>query len=353
MNNKTEKKNQRGDFSFVEAVKSVTADINSRARDILAKRFGFGEKKGLTLSQIGDEYGITRERVRQIIQESLNKVKKKAKTDELFQKAEEIARFTVESEYGIIAKEELKRNVLAEQEKEYNFVDFIVHCSEELSEIALKGKIREAVVLNDFDLSRWEHLHSVAGEILKKKNEAIKTGHFFKEFSQESEIDFAEDEFLSYLRVSENIQRNVFDKWGLREWREISPKGTRQKAYLVMKEIGRPLHFREVADLIYKLGLNKKEAHPQTVHNELIKDDKFVLVGRGIYALKEWGYRSGTVKDVIENILKSKQNPVHRDEIVKEVLSVRDVKKATVIINLNNFFEKRDSRLYALKKNNK
>jgi len=100
MNKEERKKTNK--ISFSEAIKSVTGGINERARDILAKRFGFGRKKGLTLSQIGDEYGITRERVRQIIQESLNKVKRETESNELFAKVEELTKFTVESEYGII-----------------------------------------------------------------------------------------------------------------------------------------------------------------------------------------------------------------------------------------------------------
>ncbi len=341
-------KQSKQKISFAEAVKSVIVDVNERAKDILAKRFGFGRKKGMTLSQIGDEYGITRERVRQIIQESVNKAKKRAEKDKLFREAEGAVKFTVESEYGIIPRDDLKEKVLDEK-SEHNFVDFIVHCSEELEIIESDKKVEDAVALADFDFSEWERLHNVAEKVLADKAEALELEHFFDHFGRHLE-DFDKEKFEKYLQVSRNIKKSVFGKWGLAHWSEINPKSTRQKAYLVIKESGKPLHFREVADLIYKFGLSPKEAHPQTVHNELIKDDRFVLVGRGTYALSEWGYQRGTVKDVIENILKDKQNPVHQDEIVREVLSVRNVKEATVIINLNNFFEKKDAGRYMLKR---
>ena len=103
----------------------------------------------------------------------------------------------------------------------------------------------------------------------------------------------------------------------------------KDKAYLVFKKENKPLHFTEVASLI-------DSALPQTVHNELIKDSRFVLVGRGIYALKEWGYERGYVKDVIFKVLKSAQKPLDREEILEKVLEQRIVKKNTVLLNLSN-----------------
>jgi DNA-directed RNA polymerase delta subunit len=103
--------------------------------------------------------------------------------------------------------------------------------------------------------------------------------------------------------------------------------------------------------LIDRHGLQKgkKKTHPQTVHNELIKDKRFVLVGRGTYALSEWGYKRGTVKEVLEEILRKHSRPMKRGDIIKKVLEVRQVKKSTIVINLNTFFAKIDKDTYALK----
>ena len=51
------------------------------------------------------------------------------------------------------------------------------------------------------------------------------------------------------------------------------------------------MHFKEVAEAISKTF--GKKTHYATCHNELIKDSRFVLVGRGMYALAEWGYQAG------------------------------------------------------------
>ena len=160
-----------------------------------------------------------------------------------------------------------------------------------------------------------------------------------------------ESEVIGYLEAAAPIQKNKFGKWGLTHWKEVSPKGTREKVYLVLKENKKPLHFTEIAKLIDKYKLGKRKAHPQTVHNELIKDDRFVLIGRGIYALKEWGYFEGTIREVLENILKKSPKPLTKEEILDKVLKMRLVKKTTVMINLNNskiFQKQRD--LYSVKK---
>ncbi len=135
------------------------------------------------------------------------------------------------------------------------------------------------------------------------------------------------------------------------DWMEVSPKGTLERVYLALKEHKKPLHFTKIAELINEYKLSKKKAHPQTVHNELIKDARFVLVGRGIYALEEWGYFSGTIKDIIEIILKTNNRPMMKDEIVEKVLKMRKVKKTTVMINLNNRkLFKKEGEFYKLKK---
>jgi DNA-directed RNA polymerase delta subunit len=94
------------------------------------------------------------------------------------------------------------------------------------------------------------------------------------------------------------------------------------------------MHFNEIAKAIKDSEFKRKEVTTQAIHNELIKDKRFVLIGRGIYALKEWGYEKGTVADIISKVLKEANEPLHRDEIVKRVLKSRFVKETTILLNL-------------------
>ena len=111
------------------------------------------------------------------------------------------------------------------------------------------------------------------------------------------------------------------------------------------------MHFAEIADRINKIEFDKKKANAATVHNELILDNKYVLVGRGLYGLKEWGYKKGTVAQVIKEILEASGEPMSRDELIEKVLDKRMVKKTTIILALmdKEMFERAGDK-YKLKK---
>ncbi|MCK5466742.1 hypothetical protein KAI56_04600, partial [Candidatus Parcubacteria bacterium] len=155
----------------------------------------------------------------------------------------------------------------------------------------------------------------------------------------------------SYIEANKIILKNILGEWGCEKWSYINPKNIKDKSYLSLKKNKKPLHFTEIADEINIIWTKKKKTNSQTVHNELIKDDRFVLIGRGIYALKEWGYEEGTVLDVIIEIMKEKYREMKQGEIIKEVLKKRQVKENTIVLNLQNkgCFEKLNGKIYRLK----
>ncbi|NDE68292.1 hypothetical protein EB052_01660, partial [bacterium] len=136
-----------------------------------------------------------------------------------------------------------------------------------------------------------------------------------------------------WLKLSKRIGKNAIGEWGVAHSPNIKTKGMRDYAFLVIRKHGSPIHFREVAKQIGVVF--KKKAHVATTHNELIKDPRFVLVGRGLYALSEWGYMSGVVKDVIKKILE-KHGALTKEEIIDKVLKERYVKENTIMVNLQN-----------------
>jgi len=90
------------------------------------------------------------------------------------------------------------------------------------------------------------------------------------------------------------------------------------------------MHFREIAELTGdRFG---KRINVATMHNELIKDERFDLVGRGKYALSEWGFYGGTVAELVSEILKKKKS-MTEDELIKAVLERKMVKESTIKIN--------------------
>ena len=162
--------------------------------------------------------------------------------------------------------------------------------------------------------------------------------------------EMSEKALFSWVELCRGISQNPFGEWGFVGSPEVSPKGVKDKAYLIFKKEKTPLHFTEVAALINQAAFSGRQAHPQTVHNELIKDPRFVLVGRGTYALSDWGYEPGTVRDVLVSALKKAETGLTKEEIIKTVQAKRLVKENTILLNLQNkkVFKKIDSERFTL-----
>ncbi len=340
-------------FSFIEALEVFLERLPARSRTIVEARFGIGEGKDQstpkTLEEIGKSYGITRERVRQVIGSALSSLRKEQGRPEV-KAAEAYIQSTLEKKSGIMGADALLET-LASDERERGALLVFLEC---LSGVRYEkpAKDREAAYMTEgFSLTAWQKVADTAKKILAEKKESLDSVSLFGSF-RKSGGSLDETAFFDYLSVSKDVKRNVFGQWGLSGWNDIKPRGTREKAYLVLKTKKKPLHFREIARLIDEYGLHARtrKSHPQTVHNELIKDKRFVLVGRGIYALAEWGYKKGTVKEVVEEILRGAKEPMSRETILDRVLKVRKVKKSTVIINLNMFFSRVGKDTYTIRK---
>lgn len=336
--------------SYQKLTQEALENLNERSRSILEKRFGLFGKKKETLEKIGKDFGITRERIRQIIADSFRKLGKKEKGGEMEDFSQKIV-FTLEKRGGIISQEELLSSLAGENPRERNAFLFLLKCLGEIREIEFQGFIRSSWCLSEFSLDKIRETEKEALVILREEKKILSLEWLAERIEKKSQSENIKAfEAKNYLRVLDKVRSNKFGKWGLAEWPEITPKNTRDKIYLTLKENKKPLHFREIARRIDESGLSQKKAHPQTVHNELIKDKRFVLIGRGIYAISEWGYSEGTVRDILKKIL-GESGPLSKDEIFEKVFKQRKVKKATVMINLNNprFFERRGD-IYELKK---
>ncbi|MFA5778300.1 MAG: winged helix-turn-helix domain-containing protein [Candidatus Paceibacterota bacterium] len=148
--------------------------------------------------------------------------------------------------------------------------------------------------------------------------------------------------------MSKTVSKNPLGEWGKTSSPNIRTRGVKDYAFLVMRRHGSPMHFKEVADAISKTF--GKKTHYATCHNELIRDSRFILVGRGMYALAEWGYKTGIAREVIQDILKREGMPLSKDDVVTKVMKERYFKKNTILVNLANskYFKKNKNGLYTI-----
>ena len=356
----SQEKQQAASFNPDELISALLKNLSNKESDILARRFGLLGKEKETLEQIGKHYEITRERIRQIETATIKKIKELKDFKNQMETAEHYITHFLENYGGLMEENFLLNEINLAEPNQNNYqasrfilnhllsdkIETVKPDSEFLSgwrlPIVSLELIRQAVKIlaeiidQEKKLLKAEELLElfVASEFYKNNKEqisALKIGLTDQDLSQEI------DKLIhSYLKISKKIEQNILGEWGLSHWQTIVPKRMSDKIYLVLRKVGKPLHFTEIADLINRQNFDKKVAYPATIHNELILDDRFVLVGRGIYALKEWGYEPGTVLDVILDILNKAEKPLTKEELVKAVLDQRLVKKSTIYLSLTN-----------------
>jgi DNA-binding winged helix-turn-helix (wHTH) protein len=336
-------------FKPKQVTKRLLSVLSSRAQDVVTGRYGLGsDPKRQTLEAIGKKYKITRERVRQIENYSIANVRKSkeyAKEKAVFDELHAIV-----TSLGSIVSEEELLNFFAKDRATQNHIHFLLVVGEAFT------KEKEDV--------EFKHRWHVDKELSKKIHESLRklystlsddqillesdmVERFLEHLKDVSDKYKNEEIAKRWLALSKLIDKNPLGEWGKADSPNINAKGMRDYAFLVIRRHGSPIHFREVAKSITELF--KKKAHVATTHNELIKDPRFVLVGRGLYALAEWGYMSGVVKDVIRGIIE-KNGPLTKEDIVKKVLKERYVKENTIMVNLQNpkFFKKQKDGKYAI-----
>jgi DNA-directed RNA polymerase specialized sigma subunit len=311
-----------------DVLKTIDQD---REKEIISRRFGLFDRKE-TLEQIGELLGITRERVRQLEKSILTKLRNKAEKGELpnLDSYESIILNNLKDN-GNLARVTAIANDLKSQslKLDQSRIAFLAELSPKLSAIDENDYIYLAVGNSkDFnDKSIKEGVDKIIKAITK-----IGEPTDIAKIAQEAKISDSK-QAQALASISKQLA-SLNGKWGLVKWPMVNPKNIRDKIYVILKENNRHMHFNEIADAIQKSDFKRKNVTTQAIHNELIKDKRFVLIGRGIYALREWGYKKGTVSDIISEVLKKEGKALHRDEIVKKVLESRYVKETTILLNL-------------------
>lgn len=329
--------------------KRILSVLQDRAHDVVVSRFGLtpdAERK--TLEAIGKKYGITRERVRQIENAALATIRKSdvySAEKEAFAELKE----ALLSLGSIVAEEELLSSLAKDEELKNHFHFYLV----------LGDEFKKHAEDDEFH-SRWTIDEKMSDDVhtaLKSLYENLSTdelvpeseiiSRFLEELKEINQEYLNEEIARRWLGMSKSIKSNPLNEWGVSDSPNVKTRGIKDYAYLIMRKHGNPMHFREVAKAIESTF--GKKTHIATTHNELIKDSRFVLVGRGTYGLAEWGYKPGVVKDVIKEILK-KNGPMSKEDIVEKVLKERFLKKNTILVNLQNskYFKKNKQGLYTL-----
>jgi hypothetical protein len=305
-----------------------------RERAIITRRFGLFDRRE-TLEQIGELLGITRERVRQLEKAILIRLKIAAE-DNKVPAIHDVERTLIRdlSETGRVARvQDLTERLIGKDNdaRHRAHVAFIAELSPNLVVLSESDNYYHAVGIKEYGDEKKikAHVDEIV-KTVKKHGEPLQIEALHAKLQHENPTQ------VRALASTSKQLAHLKDNWGLTKWPTVNPKNIRDKIYVILAENSEPMHFSEIANAIKGSAFKRKDVTTQAIHNELIKDKRFVLIGRGIYALDNWGFSKGTVADIISDVLKQAEEPLHRDEIVKRVLKSRQVKETTILLNLQS-----------------
>lgn len=373
----TQKEEEVANLDAVEIINNLFGELSERERDVLVRRHGLHGDSKETLESIGTAHGLTRERIRQIETSSIKKLQQLKRLDDYVSNLKKVIYQLLEEHGGLMERDYLldilvefsTRGASSDREDTHkNYLNFLITklLFKEFEEASNYKHFKNSYKLKFQDLTHFEEIVEDILNYIKEQKKIHKTEeliHAIREFEsfnrhkdklnaggtldisavlrsehyeENAELVNEYKALYSILKAAKRIEQNKFGHWGAHNWREIKPKTINDKIYLVLKNSGQPMHFAEIADRINQVAFDSKIANAATVHNELILDSKYVLVGRGLYGLKEWGFKKGNVADVVEEILMQNEEPLTREEIIEKVLDKRMVKKATIVLALMN-----------------
>ena len=332
-------------FRPKQKTKAILSYLDKKPRDVLEQRFGLSGDSPKTLEAIGQGYGITRERVRQIEEDALRRLHKSeafAESQEVFDELKE----KIDMLGSVVHEKEFLNNVGGESSAK-NHIKFLLVLGDDFNHLREDDEFHHRWTI---DQNKTEKIHEAFRRLHKElsPDDLLPEKEIFSRFLNHIKnlaVNIDRDAVPILIKISRIIAPNALGEWGHISSPNIRPRGVRDLAFLTMRKHGSPMHFTEAAEAINKIF--SRPVNTQTVHNEFIKDDRFILVGRGLYALKEWGYESGVVRDVIKKILLA-NGPLPKEEIVKVVMKERSVKENTILINLQNgeYFKKNPDGSY-------
>lgn len=309
--------------------------LTQKERFVVERRFNLDNKERATLEEIGQHFSVTRERIRQIEKNALSKLRRNLENCKLIE-ISDIAYELIQTSGGVMKEELLVSKLLQNQlDISIETLQLILTIDKRFNRLPNTVLFYPYLKLAEINQGNIETLCRQTYDFLEKTKETVSIDQLYKALVIDKKLEIDKTLFASIIQIDKKIKLVNSDLVGLFEWRHINPRTLRDKIYFVLRSAKEPMHFVDIANKIIESSFDKKKINLQAVHNELIRHNDFILIGRGIYGLSEWGFKSGTVAEVISSILKSKES-MSQEEIIAEVMKQRKVKPITVILSLKN-----------------
>lgn len=332
---------KKGLQNLKKTINDLLVLLSEKEKAVIQQRFNlFGSGKK-TLEEIGMQFSVTRERVRQIESNALAKIRRNVFNTDMQYIHQHISRLLKKN--NGLARKDLIIKEIKNVMKGYgieNIDTYSINLALELH--SMIDVVGNTISFHPY-LKRKEikgsDLKSVSATLIKELKKAGDTRDI-KEIHDDlktnlEELDFDLTKIKALIKIDKRLKLVKKNQIGLTEWRHINPRTLGDKTLYILRNEKKPMHFSAIVKKISEAKFDQRKVNPQAVHNELIRNSNFVLIGRGIYALSEWGYQKGTVAEVVVRALRE-EGEMSQDEIVKYVLDRRQVRKITIILALKN-----------------
>lgn len=325
---------------------------DERSKDVITRRYGLVTGERETLEEIGQIYGVTRERIRQIETRSLKKMRHSNTRSKvpLTQLVENIF-----SENGYIISSDEADKLIPKVIKNCPFDG-----SSLLDLISDLGWIQRHKVgdINFYSAKLGEVKLSDLMEkivlILKKDGGLLDTESIIRRLPFDEKVERAvlHSIVLKFCGIDPRIEEKISNKFTL-----YSNHG-RSKVWVslitqVLEEEGAPLHFTEIANRFHDLFKSEVQLiDHRRVYAILVENRVFAHTGiRGTYGLTKWGLRKESTADLALECIKKAGFPLHFKQIYNYICKYKDSRQASIkqILESSGKFEKMGKAIYGIK----
>lgn len=342
-------------------LKNVLQYCKPKEQLVLVRKFWLltGGKE-VPLQRIGKDYNLTRERVRQIEAQALMRVRRLMVGNAMYIDLIEDAKKMLRDEGGMLIEDTMINKIV--NLKKYEFsrqeIKLILVSDFDITYLKRNKNFNKCFYIDPLFEDFLTVVALYTKDYFKKRWESVDiyefATHLKSEFAKKyDQIIFLKNDqfFLNFFASLRDVK--LFDgKLGTADFVDVHPKTIKLKILYTMRRLAKPVHFQELPAKIMD-HFPAKNIKVNTVHNELVKNnDYFVNLGLGLYGLKEWGFKGGTVVDIIARIFQQHNRPMSVKEISKELLKEKMVSPNTILLNLQKYkelFERTDKWVYQIK----
>ncbi len=321
-------------INFSEVMDSLLGLLTSKEKSIIERRFLLKNGKKETLESIGKSYSITRERVRQIESVAMKKLAR-ISMEPSIRYIHDLAHSILVANGKIMAEDrlisEMLKNLKDANNVNVNAMKLAICVSDKILKQEKNQFFRSFWYTKDLKIQEIKSAVQKITQIIEKHGDTLSIESLNSRLNQ-----YTPEMIHSLLMVHWEFLKTDHG-WGIKSWRTINPRSIKDKIMVSLRKSGKPMHFSDIVDHVLNDFSSKKKVTAQAIHNDLIRHEEFILVGRGMYGLREWNLPAGTVCDVIISVLKENKGPMKRQDIIQGVLKKRDIRLGTISLNLQKY----------------